>query len=229
MRSERLCLTYGSSLNILRCQRAEGVLQYFGLSEDDFERLYFLSNVLIGIDYHNWHTELVLSYDFQDKDVLDLPSFEERLKDFLVYVIKPCFFTQEMRNPFYQRYFCECIASFLYRDAKCVDDMLFLEAFSRHYEKLKAVHVLGREALKNPRESKVKYSDKYVYQDLINALGSPVPRFPAILQGFSTASPHKQQEIRSVFEKLRSGCEQGYFKDSPLFLNCQDILNHLAP
>lgn len=204
-----------------------GLLQYFELREDDYEHVHCFSNVLVGIDYHAWPSQLSLSYDIQNHDVLNLPLFKERLKAFLEYAIKPCFFTDEMRNPLYQKYFCECIASFLFSDAKYVDDMLFLDVFSCHFDRLKKVLISGAEALTNPRGSRMKYSDKHVYQELIETLSSPSPHLPAMLQGLTAASPYKVNRARWILEKLVEGCTHNHFKDSPLYPNCQNILSKL--
>lgn len=145
--------------------KAEALLRYFQPNKCDFKYLYLLSDVLVAIDYHEWPRQLALSYHFQDKEVSKPAEFERKLRAFLEHAVKPCFFTTEVHNPLYQKYFCECIASFLYSDAKYVDDMLFLDVFSCHFDRLQKVQIKTRdEKLQNPRLSRMKYSDKHVYQ-----------------------------------------------------------------
>lgn len=207
----------------------ETTARYFGLDADAFECARFLSRVFVGVDYRNGFKRLALSYDFPDVAVARFPQLEEKLRGFLEYVVKPCFVMDDAQNLIYSRYYRDCITSFLYSDAKSADDMLFLDALNCFPNQIKAVSIVGREQLSAPSDFRAKYSDKDVYQELIEELSYRTAGawFPAALQNLNEESSLKNRAARRVPETLATSCERNCLEDSFLYQNCRHILNNL--
>lgn len=194
----------------------------FGFEKGEVQ-YHLLTGVLIGIDYENWPESLQMSYYFCKSD--DFPiNFEERLIRYIETVIMPCF--QPKMEDMYQQYTRRCISSFLYSDARHVDDMFFLHLFSIKFNQIKkaewAFVKLNTELPKIFSQRSLKYSNKRFYQELFADYDTP--RFPFTnqfikLQKIKTSKVSKSNV--NYFKVIASVCARNHYRDSDLYRNSE--------
>lgn len=205
--------------------QTEKLLDYFHLQSE--EELYLLSEIFIGIDYRNWPEVLRISYHYADK-LHEIVGFEERLNHYLDEIVLRCFYKFDRNDHMYQQYFRQCIASFLYSDAKNVDDMLFLHVFSHHFERLKRVEWAEERnrPLKKPQIYKLKYSDKRFYQEVIMDYDEPSQYFANQYRKIELMRQNGARFPQKVFSNILEVCKNNHYEDSYLYRNCIDMLQN---
>lgn len=189
------------------------------------ERLPLLRNVLVGIHYENWPSELKFSY-FIPEEYRNKISGEE-LKNWLEGVVLP-FFRKGSRN-IYNAYFIRSMGSFLYSDAKSLDDMLFLHVFMNQHDKLHSTKLLegNDEQLSKLIRMEGKYSQKRFYGDVMEDYDTSSERFAlkyAKLDRIESESEGKL-ERRTIFENIKKACEENRYNESYLYYNCLKMLS----
>lgn len=188
-------------------------------------RLPLLRNILVGIHYENWPSELKFSYcipkDYEEK------ISEEELKVWLKGVILP-FFRGGIRD-IYNAYFIRSMGSFLYSDAKSLDDMLFLHVFMNQHDKLRSTKLLegNYEQLNHLIRMEGKYSQKRFYGDVMKDYDTSSERFAfkyAKLDWIEQESEGRL-ERRTIFENIKKACEENRYAGSYLYYNCLKMLS----
>ena len=203
---------------------AADLVKGFGFEKGEVQ-YHLLSEVLIGIDYENWPESLKISYYFSRRD--DFPEkFEDSLVRYIEKVIMPCF--QPKIEDIYQQYMRRCISSFLYSDARHVDDMFFLHLFSIKFDHIKKVQWaflrLNTELPKIFSQRSLKYSNKRFYQELFTDYDTP--RLPFTnqfikLQKIKTSKVSKSYV--NYFKVIASVCERNHYRDSDLYRNSETM------
>lgn len=208
----------GLMINLKLCQPS---------GADTAENIHMLSDILVGIDYSNWPSSLRLTYSYpEEKEPLfQKEEFQASLRKYLEHIVLPCF-QREEQNMYYD-YFRRCIASFLYSDAKSVDDMLFIHIFKRHFTLLRNVSLVREkryDRLDSRRSHGIKYSGKRFYQEVISDYDEP-SRYVAD-QHRKLARMEKEGGLSpaDVFRNVRRACEENQYLNSNLYRNCSKWL-----
>lgn len=188
------------------------------------ERLPLLRNILIGIHYENWPSELKFSY-YIPEEHRQMVS-EEKLKNWLTEVILPFF--QTGSSNIYNVYFIKSMGSFLYSDAKSLDDMLFLHVFMNQHDKLQRAVLLegNQKQLDDLKRMDGKYSQKRFYGDVMRDYDTSSERFAlkyAKLDRIEIESKGKLDR-RTIFENIIQACKENHYADSYLYYNCLKML-----
>jgi len=212
-------------------RRVDGLMQDLRLcqqpNDDSTKDIHLLSNILVGIDYSNWPSNLRLSYSYPDEEPrFQNTEFQTSLRKYLEYIVLPCF--QRERQNMYYEYFRKCIASFLYSDAKSVDDMLFIHIFRRHFSLLQHASLEQEkyyDRLSLLQANGIKYSGKRFYQEAINDYDEP-SRYVAD-QHRKLARMEKEGCLlpAKVFCDIRRACEKNQYLNSNLYRNCTKWLD----
>ena len=201
---------------------AADLVKDFGFERGEVQ-YHLLSGVHIGIDYENWPESLQMSYYFNRND--DFPiDFENTLVKYIETVIMPCF--QPKIEDIYQQYTRRCISSFLYSDARHVDDMFFLHLFSIKFNQIKKVQwaslKLNTELPKIFSQRSLKYANKRFYQELFTDYDAPRLHFTnqfIKLQKIKTSKV--STSYVNYFKVIASVCERNHYQDSDLYRNSE--------
>ena len=193
----------------------------FGCSENC---LPLLRNILVGIHYEDWPTELRFSYYIPEKHKEEVS--ESGLRSWLENVILP-FFRRGSRD-IYNAYFIKSMGSFLYSDAKSLDDMLFLHLFMNQHDVLRSTELLkaNDEHLEKLKRKDGKYSQKRFYGDVMRDYDTSSERFAlkyAKLDRIESESKGKLNR-RIMFKNIIEACEENQYDDSYLYYNCLKML-----
>ena len=126
-----------------------------------------LDQILIGIDYSLWIEEVVFSYTLDSKIDINKAIYCERLEQFINNVIIPKF--DSMSEISYESYYRKIFISFLYGDAKNVEDLLFLHIYQWHKiilgkSKLRERYTDEKQDLIDNKNVEFKFSTKRFYQ-----------------------------------------------------------------
>lgn len=189
------------------------------------ERLPLLRNVLVGIHYENWPFELKFSY-FIPEEYRDKIS-EKELNHWLEEVILP-FFRKGSSN-IYNAYFIRSMGSFLYSDAKSLDDMLFLHLFMNQHDRLLSTRLLegNDQELSELIRMDGKYSQKRFYGDVMKDYDTSSERFALKYAKLDRIESESEGELerRTLFENIKKACEENRYSDSYLYYNCKKMLS----
>lgn len=207
-------------------RRVDTLMSYFGLcapsESESAERICLLSRILIGIDYSDWPNVLHLTYSYpSDMISFQKPLFEDHLKHYLDDIIFPCF--QRDTNNIYYSYFRSCIASFLYSDAKSIDDMLFIHIFERQFSLLRSISLKPEkdyQKLLALQPNGLKYSGKRFYQEVMNDYDEPSYYVPDQHRKLTLMEKSGKLLPAKVFCDIRKACEENQYSNSNLYRNC---------
>lgn len=207
-------------------RRVNHLMEYFKLGNsgeaDHSNRIYLLSKILIGVDYSDWPNSLHLTYSYPaDKHCFEKAGFVECLRKYLDDIIVPCF--QPEMIDIYHAYLRKCIASFLYSDAKSVDDLLFIHIFKRRFSLLRGVSVEGKEdydRLTGLQPEGAKYSGKRFYQEVMIDYDKPYCYVADQHRKLALMKESGNLQPAAVFQNIRKACEKNQYSESNLYRNC---------
>lgn len=190
--------------------------------------LHLLLEILIGIDYSDWPQTVKLTYAYPaQKELFSNAGFPAALTNYLDLIIRPCF--DRKSKSMYNSYFRKCIASFLFSDAKTVDDMLFIHIFKKHFDLLRSVNLAWEENYKKLVElqshqlkylGKLKYSGKRFYREVISDYDEPFRYVPDQYRKLSLMEESGKLSPIVVFKNICTACKANQYADSNLFRNC---------
>lgn len=206
--------------------RVDHLINYFGLNSrlesDSVESIYLLSEILIGVNYADWPKTLRLTYSYPlDKAPFQGEYFAGQLRTYMEMIIHPCF--QRESTSIYYAYLRKCIASFLFSDARSVDDVLFVHIFKRHFTLLREVSLereedYGKLDLLRPR--KTSYSGKRFYQEVMSDYDEPYWYVADQQWKLSLMETSGQLLPCQVFQDIKTACEKNQYAGSDLYRNC---------
>lgn len=194
-----------------------------------------LDQILIGIDYSLWIEEVVFSYTLDSKIDINKAIYCERLEQFINNVIIPKF--DSMSEISYESYYRKIFISFLYGDAKNVEDLLFLHIYQWHKiilgkSKLRERYTDEKQDLIDNKNVEFKFSTKRFYQiamkrfdstfnneyDRLNAYG--------ILRRESNMLfyDYKKDDIKMILSNIKKACEAITYDRTILYRQCQEYL-----
>lgn len=204
--------------------RLPTLMEYFQFgSGDQYQNIYWLSEVQIGVDYADWSKSLRFYYWIKAREPISNPKFEEKLKEYLTEIIIPCFVGQD--DNLYTQYLRKCCTAFLYSDAKNVDDMLFLHLFEKCHSNIRSCgEPPEKKDLENLICSGKKYSGKRFYQEVIADYDGPSEFFANQYRKLGIMVEDGKLDVRTVFNKVRIACEENNYKDSYLYQKCLEKL-----
>lgn len=200
-------------------------LTYFGLPVDEARSMIlFLRKVLIGVDYSEWPKSLKFYYQWP-KDIMESSIFEKRLRDCIENEMMP-FFKDGVQNMF-SEYFIKSFSSFLYSDAKNVNDMLFLHLFKNCHSVLKEVSLEGetlREGtageeidLSEYQNQKCKYSQKQYYYEMMKDYDTSSDNFTGKYIKLMRLEKSEPELGKEIFANIKRACEENSYTDSYLY------------
>lgn len=198
-------------------------MQYFGL-KDIPTAVNTFRNTLIGVEYGQWRKQLNFYYYLPEK--LKKPEgslYESRLEAWINIGIMP-YFTAQSSNMFYD-YFVKAFSSFLYSDAKCVDDMLFLHLFANRHQMLKKAVFIGEDADLPMYQAKAcKYSQKQFYADVMEDYDTSSEMFMYKYRKLDLMERADVDLRKTIFQKVKDACERNEYGDSYLKINCEKMI-----
>lgn len=202
----------------------------------DEKKIHLLAEILVGIDYREWPERLTLSYAYP-QNILKYTThkkeaFDATLRGYLNSIVLPCF--DRKNDDMYYRYFRVCMCSFLYSDAKSIDDLLFLHVFKNKF------YLLGDAELQNSLDDgdeyenlvkqcsfskgantlSLKYSQKRFYQEIMSDYDSPAEYFPNQYRKLEIMEKNGKLKPQEAFLKVQEACTRNKYKDSYLYRNC---------
>lgn len=182
----------------------------------------------IGIDYCKWPKQLLLHYAVDDDRacVTDRKLAERFLETFVEKVVMPVFNAD--RNDMFQQYFWKSIYSFLYGDAKNIQEMLFIHLLrdkSSLVGKVKIVPENNKELVLKNVNLKFKYSIKRFIEMILTEFD--ISAFNSTDQLWTEYVIKKNKAVMKerpkLFQDVRRACEKLGYTESYLYLNCKDI------
>lgn len=194
-----------------------------------------LDQILIGIDYSLWIEELVFSYTLDSKIDINKAIYCERLEQFINNVIIPKFDSRSEIS--YESYYRKIFISFLYGDAKSVEDLLFLHIYQWHKKILGKSRL--RERYKNEKQDLIdnkntefKFSTKRFYQIAMKRFDSMFNNEYDRLNAYGTLRRDsnmlfydcKTDDIKIILSNIKIACEDITYDRSILYRQCQEYL-----
>ena len=198
-------------------------LKYFSL-DDIPTAINIFRNTLIGVEYEQWREQLNFYYYVPDDLKKRIPdSYESKLETWIYIGIMP-YFKEQPRNMFYD-YFVKAFGSFLYSDAKCVDDMLFLHLFKHKHQLLEKTVFLGAdEDLPEYQAKACKYSQKQFYATVMEDYDTSSEMFMYKYRKLDLMERADVDLRRTIFQKVKGACERNQYEDSYLKINCEKMI-----
>lgn len=197
----------------------KGFMQFFDFNDD--KDILILRNTMIGVDYSDWPNTLEFYYELPDVKRAD---FETKVRSCLEEQVVP-FFKRHTSDMFYE-YFVKSFSSFLYSDAKNVDDMLFLYLFTNQHDSLRQARLAGRRVdLKRFRPKQCKYSQKQYYLEVMDDYDTSSEMFAFKywkLEHLEKADPDLRKKI---FKNIKGSCERNSYTESYLYEKCRRMSN----
>ena len=198
-------------------------LDYFGL-DDISTAMVIFRDTLIGVEYEQWRCQLIFYYSMPDcLGEFDLQLYEKHLKSWIKTGIMP-YFKNQPGNVFYN-YFVKAFSTFLYSDAKCVDDMLFLHLFVDKHELLKNIVFGGKDTeIRNYQSASCKYSQKQFYATAMEDYDTSSEMFVNKYRKLDLMERADVNLRRTIFQKIVDSCQRNQYEDSYLMINCQKMI-----
>ena len=184
---------------------------------------YELHNMYIGLDYSDWQNEVSVYYSY-DEEIINQ---DENCNKFMEYFIDNIFLKifRRQGGSIYQQYCKNVIISFLYGDAKSIEDILFVhllkwgkvrtENFKREPQNQKKDRILDE------RNCTLRFSNKRLYDLAMQcydvAFTNMMEDFN-ITQLFKEDGKSKQEFMREIAE----ACVNIGYLESSLFINCRE-------
>lgn len=194
-----------------------------------------LDQILIGIDYSLWIEEVVFSYTLDSKIDINKAIYCERLEQFINNVIIPKF--DSMSEISYESYYRKIFISFLYRDAKNVEDLLFLHIYQWHKiilgkSKLRERYTDEKQDLIDNKNVEFKFSTKRFYQIAMKRFDSTFNNEYDRLNAYGTLRresnmlfyDYKKDDIKMILSNIKKACEAITYDRTILYRQCQEYL-----
>lgn len=182
-------------------------------------------DTLIGVEYDEWPEKLKFSYCFPESylEGIDSAKYEQRVIKWIKQGIMPYF--KDGKNGMFYEYFIKTFNSFLYSDAKCVDDMLFLHLFTNRHELLKEVSFEGEcKIISNYRSKLCKYSQKQFYLMAMEDYDTSSETFPSKYRKLDLMERADYELRKTIFQKIKAACERNQYTESYLYANCLKMI-----
>ena len=194
-----------------------------------------LDQILIGIDYSLWIEELVFSYTLDSKIDINKAIYCERLEQFINNVIIPKF--DSISEISYESYYRKIFISFLYGDAKNIEDLLFLHIYQWHKRilgksKLRERYKDEKQDLIDNKNVELKFSTKRFYQITMKRFDSTFNNEYDRLNAYGTLRresnmlfyDYKKDDIRMILSNIKKACEAITYDRTILYRQCQEYL-----
>lgn len=194
-----------------------------------------LDQILIGIDYSLWIEEVVFSYTLDSKIDINKAIYCERLEQFINNVIIPKF--DSMSEISYESYYRKIFISFLYGDAKNVEDLLFLHIYQWHKiilgkSKLRERYTDEKQDLIDNKNVEFKFSTKRFYQIAMKRFDSTFNNEYDRLNAYGTLRresnmlfyDYKKDNIKMILSNIKKACEAITYDRTILYRQCQEYL-----
>lgn len=194
-----------------------------------------LDQILIGIDYSLWIEEVVFSYTLDSKIDINKAIYCERLEQFINNVIIPKF--DSMSEISYESYYRKIFISFLYGDAKNVEDLLFLHIYQWHKiilgkSKLRERYTDEKQDLIDNKNVEFKFSTKRFYQIAMKRFDSIFNNEYDRLNAYGTLRresnmlfyDYKKDDIKMILSNIKKACEAITYDRTILYRQCQEYL-----
>ena len=194
-----------------------------------------LDQILIGIDYSLWIEELVFSYTLDSKIDINKAIYCERLEQFINNVIIPKF--DSISEISYESYYRKIFISFLYGDAKNVEDLLFLHIYQWHKKilgksKLRERYKDEKQDLIDNKNVEFKFSTKRFYQIAMKRFDSTFNNEYDRLNAYGTLRresnmffyDYKKDDIKMILFNIKKACEAITYDRTILYRQCQEYL-----
>ena len=195
-----------------------------------------LDQILIGIDYSLWIEELVFSYTLDSKIDINKAIYCERLEQFINNVIIPKF--DSISEISYESYYRKIFISFLYGDAKNVEDLLFLHIYQWHKRilgksKLRERYKDEKQDLIDNKNVEFKFSTKRFYQIAMKRFDSTFNNEYDRLNAYGTLRresnmlfyDYKKDDIKMILSNIKKSCEAITYDRTILYRQCQEYLS----
>lgn len=199
-------------------------LEYFGLEDDISVAVVIFRDTLIGVEYEQWRRQLNVYYSMPKclKNI-DENLYEMRLNSWIETGIMP-YFRDQSGDVFYN-YFVKAFSTFLYSDAKCVDDMLFLHLFVDKHELFKNVVFAGKDnEIRNYQSTSCKYSQKQFYATAMEDYDTSSEMFMNKYRKLDLMERSDINLRKTIFQKIVDSCQRNQYEDSYLKINCQKMI-----
>lgn len=194
-----------------------------------------LDQILIGIDYSLWIEEVVFSYTLDSKIDINKAIYCERLEQFINNVIIPKF--DSISEISYESYYRKIFISFLYGDAKNVEDLLFLHIYQWHKiilgkSKLRERYADEKQDLIDNKNVEFKFSTKRFYQIAMKRFDSTFNNEYDRLNAYGTLRresnmlfyDYKKDDIKMILSNIKKACEAITYDRTILYRQCQEYL-----
>lgn len=194
-----------------------------------------LDQILIGVDYSLWIEEVVFSYTLDSKIDINKAIYCERLEQFINNVIIPKF--DSMSEISYESYYRKIFISFLYGDAKNVEDLLFLHIYQWHKiilgkSKLRERYTDEKQDLIDNKNVEFKFSTKRFYQIAMKRFDSTFNNEYDRLNAYGTLRresnmlfyDYKKDDIKMILSNIKKACEAITYDRTILYRQCQEYL-----
>ena len=194
-----------------------------------------LDQILIGIDYSLWIEEVVFSYTLDSKIDINKAIYCERLEQFINDVIIPKF--DSISEISYESYYRKIFISFLYGDAKNVEDLLFLHIYQWHKRilgksKLRERYKDEKQDLIDNKNVEFKFSTKRFYQIAMKRFDSTFNNEYDRLNAYGTLRresnmlfyDYKKDDIKMILFNIKKACEAITYDRTILYRQCQEYL-----
>ena len=154
---------------------------------------------------------------------IDEKLYERRLKSWIKTGIMP-YFRDQSGDVFYN-YFVKAFSTFLYSDAKCVDDMLFLHLFVDKHELFKSVVFAGKDnEIRDYQSMSCKYSQKQFYATAMEDYDTSSEMFMNKYRKLDLMERSDINLRKTIFQKIVDSCQRNQYEDSYLKINCQKMI-----
>lgn len=195
-------------------------LGYFGL-QDIESAIGIFRDTLIGVQYDEWPDKLHFSYCVPED--IGISGYKEKVEEWIKVGIMPYFQTQ--KGNIFNEYFLKSYGSFLYSDAKSVDDMLFLHLFRNKHHLLKETVLEGENKNLSEYQSKrCKYSQKQFYATVMEDYDTSSEMFAYKYMKLELMEKADSNLRKEIFEKVLSACRRNKYEDSYLAINCDKMM-----
>ena len=194
-----------------------------------------LDQILIGIDYSLWIEEVVFSYTLDSKIDINKAIYCERLEQFINNVIIPKF--DSISEISYESYYRKIFISFLYGDAKNVEDLLFLHIYQWHKRilgksKLRERYKDEKQDLIDNKNVEFKFSTKRFYQIAMKRFDSTFNNEYDRLNAYGTLRresnmffyDYKKDDMKMILFNIKKACEAITYDRTILYRQCQEYL-----
>lgn len=198
-------------------------LRYFKI-ENIPSAIGIFRDTLVGVEYSQWPERLQFYYYIPKYSGNIIPKdYEKNLRAWIETGIMP-YFKSQPGNMFYN-YFVKVFSSFLYSDAKSVDDMLFLHLFIDQHHLLKETVLVGSDnSIRDYQSQKCKYSQKQFYSMVMEDYDTSSQMFMYKYRKLDLMEKADSGLRQQIFRKVLAACNRNRYGDSYLATNCSKMM-----